>query len=1342
MSQIIEYESLAAKKELDEGSEFYLETLEYALKDVNNRNIAITGGYGAGKTTIIDSYFEKNEKEAKKMMRVSIATFQTDEKPPIASQKEHNLLEQQILQQMFYQVNPNKIPNSKFTKISDLSFWYVFGVLFYLLFTIVLTILIVNNNWLNQYYSSSESFLAFFESNWLWLLLLGLIIIFNGISVYCLIIIFRKLGISRFGVASTSIEFNFKDGSTVFNHYLDEIIYLFKKTKYQYIIFEDLDRFQDINIFERLRSLNTALNSSIHLKNKNIKFVYALKDDIFTGEDETESIYNRTKFFDFIIPAVNVMHSSNAESILLEKLEKFLPNEKEGEYNNDWSNQKLSRKLIEDVALFINDMRTLINICNEFEIFRQRLHNSSVTYDNLFAFIVYKNIYPKDYSDLLENKGLVFDVFNKKEEIIRSLEEKIQKLQNKSINGLGSIITDQKDIAMLFAQKRKLTGKRIVQYRHHLFSFSSTSFGDRYVQDGQGIFDYILKEHLKGEFSLFQGDTLLNTYTNVEEFVTINSVNYLELYRDFEQNRIQKKEEIQTEIDEIRKKIKNVYIKSIYRLIKEDGIDLHLDLSNKKLLYYLVRNNWLNEFYEDYLTVFREGSITKKGNEFIQAIKLGYSNGYLHLRLNNSRKVAEKIRVDDINSLAVLNLDFIVYLLKNNNETNIEKLTKIINILFHNLEPHFEDYMMLIEGLKKEISKENLIWKFLQISMKSGIDIWKVVEDTNVSKEQKESYVIILLENCNIKELELKSTSNLRKFVSHELDVEKLTNSENLFNVIEGLGIRFASLSGVKEEIILTNIVKINSYQINLENLKKILGTKNISVQIIEEYEQIYDYCFDSDNINSFITDVLIQQEDYNEEEDTFVRFIEHMIDPNIDISRSLVESIIRHWSGVINVLNRVESFELIRILLNENKFKLTWENIEFCRNVFLKNEETFNEENLLLSENHWKELIENSSESIQTDFKDEEKYNLFVIPILKLNIEKHPMIEEFVARLKFPVSLKERAEVDRKVIELLIEHELLSWNVEIYLMVDSVQHKVSFIKGNIHDASEELPSLIKDGELVWSLDLFKMIVELDELEADIIHQYIRDYIHQIEYGEFKSVMSIFELKYDNEIISELTIEPSKKDLLILYLLQLWKSGATNHVGESINEYSIPWSKKLFEVFRKDDIEVAGNYLVNHIDWIDEIKMDQELFNSLIAKCNVEKSVINLINKFHHQFEINDLIAKKSYEFLLNNPEDVVSSLDESAVIKNVECLPLEAASKFLYHFLVYKEFNREEIFEILSKLSEPLCLIKLNGGQLRIEKTHSNVEELMEYLKSGDIQVISTIVPMEQGYLVNNKRK
>lgn len=447
----IKYESLAAKKDLGEDDvikKSYFYALDEALKERDNKNIAITGGYGAGKSTIIESYFEKNDKKAKKMMRVSIATFQLEQNSD--PNLNENLLEQQILQQMFYQVNPDQIPNSRFTKISDLNFWYVFRILVFLMSTIIFTYLLISNEWMN----SLKEVLIDWVGKGLWsnvMLFLGYIILtlLYAPAIYLMLMIFRKLGVSKFGIANANIEFKLQDGNTVFNNYMDEIIYLFHKSKYKYIVFEDLDRFKNLKIYESLRSLNTTLNNSALLKDSDIKFIYALKDDIFTNEDESELINNRTKFFDFIIPTIKVMHSSNAESFLLGKLKDVI--EEENSIGVVSNQQKISKKLIEDLSLFINDMRTLINICNEFQVYRTRLEDSSVIYDQLFAFIVYKNIYPKDYSHLLENKGLVYRIFNNKTEIISNLKNKISELENKTKNGIGNIITSKEDVAMLFA---------------------------------------------------------------------------------------------------------------------------------------------------------------------------------------------------------------------------------------------------------------------------------------------------------------------------------------------------------------------------------------------------------------------------------------------------------------------------------------------------------------------------------------------------------------------------------------------------------------------------------------------------------------------------------------------------------------------------------------------------------------------------------------------------------------------------------------------------------------------------------------------------------------------------
>lgn len=82
-------------------------------------------------------------------------------------------------------------------------------------------------------------------------------------------------------------------------------MYFFEVTKYRIVFFEDLDRLNDISIFVHLRELNNLLNNDDSIKEKPIVFIYAVKDNIFTKED-------RTKFFDFIIPVIPVINSTNS----------------------------------------------------------------------------------------------------------------------------------------------------------------------------------------------------------------------------------------------------------------------------------------------------------------------------------------------------------------------------------------------------------------------------------------------------------------------------------------------------------------------------------------------------------------------------------------------------------------------------------------------------------------------------------------------------------------------------------------------------------------------------------------------------------------------------------------------------------------------------------------------------------------------------------------------------------------------------------------------------------------------------------------------------------------------
>ena len=174
--------------------------------------------------------------------------------------------------------------------------------------------------------------------------------------------------------------------------------------KKQIVVFEDLDRFKSTTIFSKLRELNHILNNNSNKKNKSIKFIYMIRDDIF-------SKYERTKFFDFIVPIVPVLTKDNAAGYIFD--------------NMPYLKEDLGDEYINDISIFLSDLRMLKNCENEYQIYKetnekflqkklekenQKLEKSVCQW--IFSLILYKNLYPKDFQKLLQHEGLLYYCLN------------------------------------------------------------------------------------------------------------------------------------------------------------------------------------------------------------------------------------------------------------------------------------------------------------------------------------------------------------------------------------------------------------------------------------------------------------------------------------------------------------------------------------------------------------------------------------------------------------------------------------------------------------------------------------------------------------------------------------------------------------------------------------------------------------------------------------------------------------------------------------------------------------------------------------------------------------------
>lgn len=212
--------------------------------------------------------------------------------------------------------------------------------------------------------------------------------------------------------------------SSYFNKYRDELIYLFEINKYDTVIFEDIDRFDDLGIFDELRKLNDLLNLAPGIVgkkgNKVIRFVYAIKDSIFTFCNESKGASKevlgsgRVKFFDMVISVVPFISKFNANEMAAKVFASELKDAGQTDEGTRYSDLLLL------AAPYIADMRLMVSIRNDYLVMTQEMGSPSfgnpsalgLTCTGILTIAIYKNLYPLEYEDLRIGKGKLNELYD------------------------------------------------------------------------------------------------------------------------------------------------------------------------------------------------------------------------------------------------------------------------------------------------------------------------------------------------------------------------------------------------------------------------------------------------------------------------------------------------------------------------------------------------------------------------------------------------------------------------------------------------------------------------------------------------------------------------------------------------------------------------------------------------------------------------------------------------------------------------------------------------------------------------------------------------------------------
>lgn len=439
----------------DEHHKAYLLRLEEALKDPRNHNIALTGRYGAGKSSVLDK-FEENHRRV--TQRLAISTLAPSE----ASESTTNRIQKEIVKQLLYGASRKVGKNSRFSRIAVLSKRRVFAEAVGVVGAVGLVLVIFG--WLPEAKWPDSG-----ADPWKRAIAWG-VVAAVGVAVLAAVrVMTYGWFISDVGAGGATVTLTSKEASsTFFDKYLDEIVYYFDRESKDIVVFEDLDRFEDPGIFEAVRELNILLNDTPRRRARRrgnrpgrafrwvlaklpgdvpgwlverlparlsrlllgvevpLRFVYAVKDSMFeklgtdtkklaaAGEAAAAETLraNRTKFFDIVIPIVPFISHRNARELLSDLLDEA-------------GITGIDRALVGVVSRNSTDMRLLRNICNEYLVFAERLLESKDTApglepSKLFALVAYKNFHLGDFENISRRDSDLDRLYDFHQELVRN----------------------------------------------------------------------------------------------------------------------------------------------------------------------------------------------------------------------------------------------------------------------------------------------------------------------------------------------------------------------------------------------------------------------------------------------------------------------------------------------------------------------------------------------------------------------------------------------------------------------------------------------------------------------------------------------------------------------------------------------------------------------------------------------------------------------------------------------------------------------------------------------------------------------------------------------------------
>lgn len=893
----------------------YIIRLKNAIDQPNVFNIALIGSYGAGKSSILKTF--KAYYPEYHYVNVSLASFvevnmsESDSTPKSNEDSFEEQLEYSILQQLFYHVKATNIPESRFGRIERTSRKKRIFVVVCILLFVVANLCLFCQEQVTKYFLIPTEVL---KSSFLFGLSICVFILGICVILFQLILFIKKISIKNLTLDKATLEFEEKKNVSIMNRYLDEILYLFQEKKYNVVIFEDIDRFENTHIFTKLRELNLILNQSEEI-GRRIVFLYALKDDIFANAEE------RTKFFDYIVPVIPFVNASNSGDLFRRKISDLHIPEAE-----------VSSSFITDISAFVNDMRVLTNVVNEFDLYRNLL-DKKLKKEKLLAMILYKNLYPTDFSLLHQNKGVVYQTFFSAPKIrneireddsdrLKEIDSEIQAISEetlRSIEELRAVIVGKllklwpgddweiycdggkKQISSLFSEENIL----------HILD-GNIYFENKYYR-------YQTRHLNADEIKSSLGESY--KYRIRKKIIQSVADDKIKTLRD-------KRKVLMDDIAAIDKYTLSVIAKT------DRDIFEHVDIpkgeeEKYKVLKYFLEKGYIDEEYFFYISIFQEGRLTPSDQEFLLSIKFNTPKEFDY-KLQEIPSLIQNLSIVDYDHKGILNKDLLEYCLLH--EDGYEDKCDVI---LKQLVVHEQYIDLLYQFMQEGNCVPTFIKRLVHID-----NVWKSLDkDINHITKDKDKVISAMFKYADINDIRTVNTSYpFNTYINDNNNYSELFENIDQARVRKLLDLLDLNVQLLKDDSNGTDtysyLYENNMYALTLDNVKVIFKHNELPVDNLDsaiytsieaaELNELQGYVHQE--LPAFVDNLMLTSSNTHESSDTIVSLMDE------DIKLDDIIKLIKHNDTLWDDCKDITDKDVVSTLFVENKIKMTFENVKhYC---------------------------------------------------------------------------------------------------------------------------------------------------------------------------------------------------------------------------------------------------------------------------------------------------------------------------------------------------------------------------------------------------------------------------